>query len=100
MITVLIGENTFEIQRALDLIARDFDGKVEKIDGSNLQLSQLPDILMGVSLFAMSRTVVIRNLSENRAVWPVFGDWLSKISDDIHLILAESKPDKRTATYK
>lgn len=100
MITLLLGENSFEIQRALDQIATDFDGKVEKIDGSNLQLAQLPDILMGVSLFADKRLVVIRNLSENKAIWPVLGDWLSKISDDIHLVLVEPKPDKRTATFK
>jgi DNA polymerase-3 subunit delta len=100
MITVLIGENSFEIQRAMDTIISDFDGTVEKIDGSELSISQLPDILMGVSLFADKRLVIIRNLSENKLVWPVFGDWLPKISDDIQLVLAESKPDKRTVTFK
>jgi DNA polymerase-3 subunit delta len=100
MITLLIGENSFEIERALAQISDDFDGTVEKVNGSELQLAQLPDILMGVSLFATARVVVIRNLSENKAIWPVFGDWLSRISDDIHLVLIESKPDKRTATYK
>jgi len=60
----------------------------------------LPDILMGVSLFATARVVIIRNLSENKAIWAVFGDWLSKISDDIHLVLVELKPDKRTTTFK
>lgn len=100
MITLLTGENSFEIERELSKIADDFDGAVEKIDGGILQLSQLPDILMGVSLFATLRVVVIRNLSENKTIWPVFGDWLPKISDDIHLILIEPKPDKRTATFK
>lgn len=100
MITLLIGENSFEIERALTEIAANFDGSVEKISGSELQLAQLPDILMGVSLFATMRVVVIRNLSENKAIWAVFGDWLSKISDDIQLVLVESKPDKRTTTYK
>jgi len=100
MITVLIGENSFEIQRAMDTIISEFDGTVEKIEGSELSIGQLPDILMGVSLFADKRLVIIRNLSENKVVWPVFGDWLPKISDDIHLVLVESKPDKRTATYK
>jgi len=100
MITVLIGENSFEIQRAMDTIISDFDGTVEKIDGSELSISQLPDILMGVSLFADKRLIIIRNLSENKLVWPVFGDWLPKISDDIQLVLVEPKPDKRTVTFK
>lgn len=100
MITLLIGDNSFEIQRAIDKIVSDFDGVVEKIDGSTLQLSQLPDILMGISLFSSARMVIIRGLSENKSIWPVFGDWLDKVSDDIHLVLIESKLDKRTSAYK
>lgn len=100
MITLLLGENSFEIERAIAEITANFDGNVEKIDGSDLQLSQLPDILMGVSLFSTARTVIIRNLSENKSIWSVFGDWLPRISDDIHLVLVEPKPDKRTTTFK
>lgn len=100
MITLLIGENSFEIERALANIVSDFDGTVEKINGAELQLAQLPDILMGVSLFAISRVVIIRDLSENKTIWSVFGDWLPRISDDIQLVLIEPKPDKRTATFK
>jgi DNA polymerase III delta subunit len=100
MITLLIGENSFEIQRAMDAIISGFDGNSEKIEGSELQVSQLPDILMGVSLFADKRLVIIRNLSQNKLVWPVFGDWLPKMSDDIQLVLIEPKPDKRTVTFK
>jgi len=100
MITLLIGENSFEIERALGVLTKDFAGEVEKIDGSELQLNQLPDILMGVSLFTTARTVVIRDLSSNKSIWTVFGDWIPKISDDIHLVLIEPKPDKRMTTYK
>ena len=100
MITLLIGDNSFETEQALLDIADKFDGKVEKIDGADLQLSQLPDILMGVSLFSTARTVIVRGLSENKSIWSVFGDWLPRISDDIHLVLVEPKPDKRTVTFK
>lgn len=100
MITLLMGENSFEIERAIAKISSDFDGVVEKFDGEVLSLTQLPDILMGISLFATARTVVIRNLSQNKTIWPVFGDWIDRISDDIHLVLIESKPDRRTVTFK
>ncbi len=100
MITLFIGDNSFEIERALQKIATDFDGIVEKIEGSDLVISQLPDILMGVSLFATKRTIIIRNLSENKSIWSVFSNWIPKISDDIHLVLIEPKPDKRTTTFK
>lgn len=100
MITLLLGENSFEVERAIAEITANFDGNVEKIDGSDLQLSQLPDILMGVSLFSTARTVIVRNLSENKSIWSVFGDWIPRISDDIYLVLVEPKPDKRTTTFK
>ena len=100
MITLLTGENSFEIERALSDIAFCFDGAAEKFDGETLSLAQLPDILMGISLFATRRLVIIRGLSQNKSIWPVFGDWIDRISDDINLVLVEPKPDKRTATYK
>jgi DNA polymerase III delta subunit len=100
MITVLMGDNSFEAERHLADIIASFSGEVEKIDGAIMQLSQLPDILMGASLFSTARMVVVRNLSENKAIWLVFGDWLDRISDDIHLVLIESKLDKRTNTFK
>lgn len=100
MITLLTGDNSFEIQRTLDKIIADFDGVVERIDGSSLQLNQLPDILMGISLFATARTVIIRGMSENKVIWPVLADWLPRISDDIHLVLVESRIDKRNSAHK
>lgn len=100
MITVLSGENSFEVQQALRAVIRAFDGVVEKIDGSELELKQLPDLLMGGTLFADKRLVVIKQLSDNKAIWPVLGDWLPRISDDIHLVLVDAKLDKRTKTYK
>jgi DNA polymerase III delta subunit len=100
MITLLMGDNSFEIERALAEIADNFDGVAEKIDGSQIQLSQLPDLLMGVSLFSSARLVVIRDLGQNKAIWSDFGNWLGKISDDIHLVLIETKPDKRMTTFK
>lgn len=100
MITLLSGDNTFEIEQELVAIVRDFDGLAERIDGAELELRQLPDLLMGGTLFADKRLIAIKNLSENKAVWPYFGDWIPRISDDISVVLVESKPDKRTTTYK
>ena len=100
MITLLLGENSFEIEQALGSIIDEFDGKVEQIKAEDLQISQLPDILMGISLFATKRLIVVRDLSENKTIWPVLGSWISKISDDIHLVLVETKVDKRSVTYK
>lgn len=100
MITVLTGENSFENERELRRIVAAFEGRPEYIDGSELELRQLPDLLMGGTLFADKRLVVIKNLSENKALWNEFEEWLARVSDDVHLVLVEPKLDKRTKTYK
>jgi DNA polymerase-3 subunit delta len=100
MITVLTGENTFEVQRALNALAASFSGSPERIDGSELELRQLPDLLMGVTLFAPERLVIIKGLSDNTGLWAEFADWLPRISDAVHVVLVEPKLDKRTKTYK
>jgi DNA polymerase-3 subunit delta len=100
MITLLTGENSFENERALQGIVVHSQLNVERIDGAGLNIKQLPDLLMGATLFADKRLVIVRNLSENKSLWGELGAWLPRVSDDIHLVLVESKPDKRTKTYK
>lgn len=100
MITLLTGENSFEVEQRLAQFMTDFAGAPEKFDGAELELKQLPDLLMGMSLFSEQRLVVIRGLSGNKPVWDALPDWLERMSDDIHLVLVEAKPDKRTRSYK
>lgn len=100
MITFFFGENSFEISRGLTRLIDDFDGEVERFDGVNLEIHQLPDLLMGTTLFANKRLVIIKELTQNKILWDVLGDWLERLSDDVQLVLVESKPDKRSKTYK
>ncbi len=100
MITVLTGENSFELTRALDALVADFAGVAEKFEGSDLELAQLPDLLLGGTLFATERLVIIKNLSENKQLWDILPDWLEKTDSDVHVVLVEPKPDKRTKTFK
>lgn len=100
MITLITGENTFENSRILKRIINDTRSVVEKIDGEALELRQLPDLLMGGTLFADKRLVIIKNLSENKLLWNSLDTWIERVSDDIHVVFVESKPDKRTKTFK
>lgn len=100
MITLLTGDNSFEISEALRSLVSAFDGRAEKIDGTSLELKNLPDLLMGSTLFAEKRLVIIRDLSQNSGVWDKLPEWLSRLSDDIHLVLVDEKPDKRKVAYK
>jgi len=100
MIRFLIGDNSYEITQALRSIESSFQGAAERIDGSALQLRDLPDLLMAATLFSDKRLVIIKDLSENKSVWSDFFTWLPRISDDIELVLVDTKPDKRTVTFK
>ena len=100
MITWLVGENDFEIREAVKALEVSFSGVAERFDGAELSLAQLPDILMGVSLFASERLVIIQDISTNKTLWEKLPDWLSRINDAIHVVFVDAKPDKRTTSYK
>lgn len=100
MITVLTGQNSFEIQRALQQLSAQFDGVIEKIDGTSLGLPHLPDLFTGGTLFAENRLIVIRDLSQNAVVWEKLPEWIPRIPEEIHVVLVDEKLDKRTSTYK
>jgi DNA polymerase III delta subunit len=100
MITLLTGDNSFERHEALQAIVAGFDGTAERFDGAVLELRQLPDLLMGGTLFADKRLVIISDLSSNGSLWQKLPNWLPRLSDDVHLVLIDEKPDKRTVSYK
>lgn len=100
MITVLTGENSFEIDRETKRRIAAFSGETERFDGIDISKEKLADIFIGTSLFASKRLVIIRHLSENKAMWSDLELWINKLSDDTELLFIEPKPDKRTKTYK
>ncbi len=100
MLRLLTGDNSFEIEREVARLVAAFDGQPERLDGVELTLKDLPDLLMGQSLFSTKRLVIIRGLSENGEVWNKLPDYLARLSDDIELILVDTKLDKRTNAYK
>lgn len=100
MITALVGENSFAVHDEVARIIAASDASPERFDGTELELRHLPDLLMGATLFASQRLIVIRNLSQNTAIWGQFSDWLERVADSTHLVLIDEKPDKRTAAYK
>ena len=98
MITWLIGENSFEVREALKASEAAFEGTAEKVDGSELSIAQLPDLLMGVSLFSSNRLVIIRDLAANSGLFEKVSEWLPRVNDDIHVVFVDTKPDKRTSS--
>lgn len=100
MITWLTGENSFELHEAKKACVASFDGEPEYYDGTELTLADLPTILMGVSLFAQHRLVIISDIAQNAALWSKVPEWLPRVSDDSSVVFVDAKPDKRTTAYK
>lgn len=99
MIHLFFGENSFEIERRLAELLASYEGDIEKVDGSVLAAEQLPDLFAGVTLFSTKRLVVIKQVSQNKSLWPILVDWLEKGIDN-DLVFVETNLDKRTKTYK
>ena len=97
---LLTGDNTFEIEQKLSELTDGFDGEVERVDGTSIDINRLADLLAGGTLFSTKRMVVIRYISENKAIWTVLGGWIARLSDDVTLVLVDPTADKRTKTYK
>ncbi len=100
MIILIEGENSFERSQELERISSRALSPIERFEGSELELRQLPDLLMATTLFQDERTIIIDMLSANKALWDALPEWLDRLADATTLILLEPKPDKRTKTYK
>ena len=100
MIILIVGENSFERSQELERIAQAATSPVERFEGTELELRQLPDLLMAATLFQDERTITIDTLSANKALWEALPEWLDRLADTTTLVLVEPKPDKRTKTYK
>ena len=97
MLCVLCGENEFDKRQKLAALVAG--GAVpERYDGEQLDAASLRDIMQGQSLFALERTVIISQLSDNAALWAELP--AITVSGSTEVILLENKLDKRTKTYK
>ncbi|MDO4742337.1 MAG: hypothetical protein Q4A79_03140 [Candidatus Saccharibacteria bacterium] len=94
MIQIFYGNDrlraTAEIQKCL--------GKSYEIfDGEKLTPSDLPNIFLGASLFSEKRAILIRDFTENKAI---FAELPKYLNTPHSVILFETKLDKRSALYK
>lgn len=102
MITLLYGENNYQIHQRLKSILDTFDQKeaIERFEGESISLPDFDTIFGGLSLFATKRLIIIKYLSSNKDMWTALAERLDDISDETHLVIVEEAPDKRTKTFK
>ena len=96
MIYLLHGENEFAKRQKLAAILSG--ANYERYDGEELDAGRLRELLTGQTLFANDAPIVITELSNNPDLWTLLLELAA--NTDKTLVLLETKPDKRTKTYK
>ena len=99
MLKILTGPNSWLIKRAI----AEFDtADISRYQGSELTPGELADILGAQSLFSTKRTIVIDELSANKAGWEHLTELANELASDtdITLIIIENKPDGRSKLIK
>lgn len=105
MITLLTGANAYAIRQAVhdrvsEMVVTHGPEAVERIDAGALKPGDMPQLLMGASLFSSERLVVIEDLSDNKTVWAGLDELLAGVPAETTVLLVETHPDKRTKAYK
>ncbi len=98
MIVLFTGENDFLWRQ--ELAEFTAAGEVERFDGEELTIGDLSDIASGMTLFSDKRTILVRNLAGNTALWSEAPRFLERLGEETTLLLVEPDVDKRTKTYK
>ncbi len=99
MLKILTGPNSWLIKRTI----AEFDtAEVSRYQGSELTTGELADILGAQSLFSAKRTIVIDELSANKAGWERLTELANELASDpdLTLIIIENKPDGRSKLIK
>lgn len=104
MIIMLSGENDFARYQASRQLRQAFAAKhgasaVSVRDAAALNMAELPQLLQGVSLFEPTRLLLLKDAGQNKAIWEALPELLPE-DDATIVVLDETKPDKRTRTYK
>jgi DNA polymerase III delta subunit len=94
MIRLFYGDDRLKLkEEAKKILGENY----EVLEGVNIQISDMPSIFYGASLFNEKRAILITDLGENLDAF----EKLDKYLDTPHeVVLVESRLDKRTVAYK
>ena len=95
MIRIFYGDDRVKAREAID---RQLGKEYEVIEAENLTKEDLPSVFLGTSLFGETRSILIKNLSDNKDCWAVVPNYIADCTHSI--IIWENKLDKRSVTYK
>lgn len=102
---VIAGENAFARRRELAARVSAFAKEhgelaVERLDGEEVDFTQVKRTLSETSLFAPDRLVVLTNPGAHKQFQENAEALLADVPETTQVIVVETKPDKRTSYYK
>lgn len=105
MVITVVGENAFERREFVKKLKSQFIsdyGKsgIEEYQATQLTPESLPTIVLGASLFAEHRLVILRQVSEASELVDVLVALIPKVPAEVTVVLLESQLDKRTSFFK
>jgi len=106
MIIYLYGDNSFGISRQIKLIRQKYldstgpEGDLENIDVAERGINALLGRLSVMPMFVSSRLIIAGNLTKAKPTPEQIDEIINATSESTNLIIADSKPDKRTVIYK
>lgn len=95
MIRVFYGDDRMTARKQID---RQLGDDYEIIEGESLTVGDMPSVLLGTSLFATERNILVKDLSENKECWAMLPQLVAECPHNI--VIWETKLDRRSATYK
>ncbi len=95
MIRVFYGDDRVTARKQID---RQLGDDYEIIEGESLTVGDMPSVLLGTSLFATERNILVKDLSENKECWAMLPQFIEECPHNI--VIWETKLDKRSAVYK
>ena len=95
MIRIFYGEDRVTAQK---MVVRQLGEGYEAIEAENITTDDMPSLFLGVSLFAETRAILIKDLSSNKECWELLPKYVADCPHNV--VIWESKLDKRSTTYK
>ena len=95
MIRVFYGDDRVAAQK---MVVRQLGEDYEAIEAENLTANDMPSLFLGISLFAETRAILIKDLSSNKECWELLPKFVAECPHNV--VIWETKLDKRSTTYK
>ncbi len=95
MIRIFYGDDRKAAQK---MVVRELGDGYEVVEAENLTANDMPSVLLGASLFAETRSILIKDLSENKECWETLPKYVADCPHKV--VIWETKLDKRSVVYK